>query len=292
MDYSKYYLRNYRPEEDGSRTFDEASPYPELPDRPHMPEIVYINPDGEEFVPEPQIIRTPSSEKAKKPFFTRFVINTLIVLVVILSLFVSVDFITDGALVEEVTRLIYDEKPYYAVLELPADTPEEAIVNAETLRMGGSAGYPISYDGKYYCVADLYDNRKDAENSAPPSNAVIYELTVTPPELPDEYAPYLERPHRLYDALKELEAQLLSGEIGTGEAVLQAKQLYETVLIETDELKSMSEDRATRQVLEFVSDYSVALAALESVCDESALRQSYVGDLKYARCQIMFAFAL
>ena len=190
------------------------------------------------------------------------------------------------------TRLIYDEKPYYAVLELPADTPEEAIVNAETLRMGGSAGYPISYDGKYYCVADLYDNRKDAENSAPPSNAVIYELTVTPPELPDEYAPYLERPHRLYDTLKELEAQLLSGEIGTGEAVLQAKQLYETVLIETDELKSMSEDRATRQVLEFVSDYSVALAALESVCDESALRQSYVGDLKYARCQIMFAFAL
>lgn len=292
MDYSKYYLRNYRPEEDDSRTFDEASPYPELPDRPHMPEIVYINPNGEEFVPEPQIIRTPSPEKAKKPFFTRFVINTLIVLVVILSLFVSVDFITDGALVEEVTRLIYDEKPYYAVLELPADTPEEAIVNAETLRMGGSAGYPISYDGKYYCVADLYDNRKDAENSAPPSNAVIYELTVTPPELPDEYAPYLERPHRLYDALKELETQLLSGEIGTGEAVLQAKQLYETVLIETDELKSMSEDRATRQVLEFVSDYSVALAALESVCDESALRQSYVGDLKYARCQIMFAFAL
>ena len=65
MDYSKYYLRNYRPEEDGSRTFDEASPYPELPDRPHMPEIVYINPDGEEFVPEPQIVRTPSSEKAK-----------------------------------------------------------------------------------------------------------------------------------------------------------------------------------------------------------------------------------
>ena len=292
MDYSKYYLRNYRPEEDEARPFDDVAPYPELPDREHTPEIVYINPDGEEFIPTPDSERIKRRNEAKKPFFTRLVINSLIAIVVILSIFVSADFITDGALVEEVTRLIYDEKPYYAVLELPADTPEDAIVNAETLRLSGSAGYPIKFDGKYYCVADLYDNRSDAEASTPPSNAVIYELTLTPPELPDEYDKYLERPHRIFDALKELEDKLQAGEIGTGEAVLQAKQLYETVLIETDELKSMSEERATKPVLEFVSDYSVALAALENICDESAAHQSYIGDLKYARCQIMFAFAL
>ena len=96
----------------------------------------------------------------------------------------------------------------------------------------------------------------------------------------------------MFDALKETEEKLLSGQAGISEAISDVKALYEIVLTETDELKSMSNDRATKAILEFVSDYSVALAALEMLCDDNVTVQSYVSDLKYARCQIMFAFAL
>lgn len=291
MDYSKYYLRNYRRDEERPPS-DAEIPYDGTSEQRHVPEIVYINPDGEEFFPQPPSADARPDKTGKKPFLTRFVINVLVAVVVILSLFVSVDFITDGGLVEEVTRLIYDEKPYYAVLELPADSPEEAILNSQTLRIGGKAGYPVRYDGKYYCVADLFDNDGDAEKSLPPSGASIYELTLTPPELPEEYEKFIERPHRLFDALKETEEKLLSGQAGISEAISDVKALYEIVLTETDELKSMSNDRATKAILEFVSDYSVALAALEMLCDDNVTVQSYVSDLKYARCQIMFAFAL
>lgn len=292
MDYTKYYLRNYRPDDDDNAD-DTARPvYRELPDRPHIPEIVYINPDGEEFVPQAQTAPKESKREVKKPFFTRLVINVLIGLVVILSLFVSVDFVTDGRLVEEVTHLIYDEKPYYAVLELPADTPQEALKNAQTLRIGGKAGYPISYDGRYYCAAELYDNRTDAENSEHSSSAVIYELTLKKPELPDEYDKYIERPHRMFDDLKDVEQKLQSGEIGEREALLKVEELYEQALLEADELKNLSEDRATKAVLEFVSDYSVAVATFEMLCSDEPTNMTFVGDLKYARCQIMFAFAL
>ena len=94
------------------------------------------------------------------------------------------------------------------------------------------------------------------------------------------------------DNLDDIAAKLASGEMSPSQALLSVEELYEQTLIESDELKALSNERATKQILEFVSDYSVAVAALASLCDESVYRTNYASDVRYARCQILFAFAL
>lgn len=293
MDYSKYYLKNYRPDDEGEAGGEPAYSGPLL-DRPHTPEIVYINPDGEEFVPDPPREARPAPRKSadKKPFGVRLIINVLIALVVILSIFVSVDFITDGQLIEAVTELFSQTRTYYAVLDLPSDTVQGTVVNAETVRLGGKAGYPIKYDGSYYCVLDIYGDRKSADNAGASANSVIYEFSCSAPDLPSEYDAYLDKPYEVCDNLDDIAAKLASGEMSSSQALLSVEELYEQTLIESDELKALSNERATKQILEFVSDYSVAVAALASLCDESVYRTNYASDVRYARCQILFAFAL
>ena len=51
MDYSRFYLKNYVPEKTDDKEDDDKIVFPKIELR-NQPEIIYINPDGEEFEPD------------------------------------------------------------------------------------------------------------------------------------------------------------------------------------------------------------------------------------------------
>ncbi len=293
MDYSKYYLKNYVPERDRGAGNDngDSEPIYEIPERgSYAPEIVYINPDGEEFTPEPTAKYVDVEKKrGKQSRLTSIVIDVMIAAVVVLTLIVSADLVTDGAVIGAITSLFDDSTRFYAVLEKPNDNVQDAISDAQQIRADGKAGYLIRYRDKYYCVSEIYDSREVAESAKGSSDALIYEFSYSPPDLPDEYSSLLDIPIKITSDLDGILSSLENGEIGSTAAIEQISEIRDELSAKSKTLDG-SVGETSKESVAFRSDISVALAALDCLCE--GVHPELAADIRYAKCQVLLAFAL
>lgn len=308
MDYSKFYLKNYVPEQNDEN--DDSPVMPRIESRT-QPEIIYINPDGEVF--DPQLSSTIKSEDAKteqediadeypkvtrkeppakKSFANRFCQTILIFAIVIMSLIVSADFITDGKAIAAITQLADSaDVEYYAVLENGVTDLEKCKVNAYAMRLQGGAGFTVKNGDDYYNVYEMFENKSDAEKHANQNGGKLIELnTDFYDDLSGEMKSYIDYPIRTCADLNNVLASLIAKEITTAQALEKLNGVKEDFAVEYDNMNNAATSDESDKTVVLLANASVALSELERLCDTSVSRPNLACDIRYAVCRIIFTY--
>lgn len=323
MDYSKFYLKNYVPREDDVKD-DDQNPRLRIETR-SQPEIIYINPDGEEFDPEtevgsvkdkqnafqrnespdeniyipqsehensfaPQVIR--KQQENRPSFANKFCQTVLIFAIVIMSLIVSADFITDGKAIAALTNAVMSDKiEYYAVLSDPSEDTQSAIAKSYSVRLKGGAGFIVKNGQSYYNVFELYDNRDDAEEYMKNNGGEIITLsTEYYDNISGDLKNYADYPVKTCEQLNAVLASLTAKEITSQQALEKLTDVKEDFAVLYDNMNNASKTDEDNAGLALLANASVALSALESLCDQNATRPNLACGIRYAVCQIMFTY--
>ena len=328
MDYSKFYLKNYTPEPD-EREKEENSNIiiPRIESR-SQPEIIYINPDGEEFAPSalsetyeksdagdnspegfdiscnqnkqacelrekdnlPFVVRR--QEKARQPFISRFCQVVLIFAIVIMSLIVSADFVTDGKAIAAISNLISTDNPtYYAVLTNPKDDLQSSQVDSYAMRLKGGAGFTVKNNEKYYNVYAIYKNKSDAEKYVSDNGGEILSLSTTfYDEIESELKNYTDYPFKTVDNLNEVAQNLTDKKINVSQALEQISEIKDDFALTYDNMNKISNGNSDDKSVTLLANASVALSSLEYLCDTSVSRPNLVCDVRYTVCRILFTY--
>ena len=310
MDYSKFYLKNYVPEP--SEEAEDSPVLPRIETRP-QPEIIYINPDGEVFDPEqssephsdehPAIDyaektvdiyseATKKAPQAKKSFANRFCQTILIFAIVIMSLIVSADFITDGKAVAAMTQLFSGQTiEYYAVLQDGVENAETCKVNAYAMRLKGGAGFTVKNGDLYYNVYSLFESKSEAEEYAEQNGGELLILkTDYYDDLDGELKNYIDYPVKTCADLNNVLADLTNKEITTTQALDKLNDIKEDFAVEYDNMDNAAQSDSSDKSIVLIANASVALAALDYLCDTTVSRPNLACDIRYTICRIMFTY--
>lgn len=326
MDYSKYYLKNYVPEEEErSGDENEKTIIPKIELR-SQPEIIYINPDGEEFDPTTQpglanetsdyenqsdtdsiyenenlpqeknqskvpfFVRKP--EKVKQPFFNRFCQVVLIFAIVIMSLIVSADFVTDGKAIAAISSLISENtRTYYAVLTNPKDDVTSSQVDSYAMRLKGGAGFTVRNNEKYYNVYAVYKNQSDAEEYVNENGGEILFLSTNfYDKIESELKNYTDYPFKTVDELNEVAQNLSDKKINASQALEKISEIKDDFAVTYDNMNKLSTGNNDDKSVTLLANASVALSSLEYLCDTTVSRPNIICDIRYTVCRILFTY--
>lgn len=309
MDYSKFYLKNYVPEDEPDKDVPEGS-VPRIEER-IQPEIIYINPDGEVFDPEetkrderddykttdseysaPEIATTRKPETIKKSFANRFCQAVLLFAIVVMSIVVSADFVTDGKAVAALTDLLSAQKTeYYAVLADGDADLETSKVNAYAMRLKGGAGFTIKNGDNYYNVYSVFEKKSDAENYAEQNGGKILTLSTDYyDDMSGELKNYADYPVRTCADLNAVIDGLTNKELTTAQAIEKLNDVKEDFASTYDNMNNAAQGDDGNKSVPLLANASVALAALERLCDTSVSRPNLVCDIRYTVCSIIFTY--
>lgn len=308
MDYSKFYLKNYVPE-----PTDDDDDTPVLPriETRTQPEIIYINPDGEVFDPEqsstphdeeneygigneapvhPEVVR--KTPEIKKSLANRFCQTILIFAIVIMSLIVSADFITDGKAVAAITQLFTEKQvEYYAVLEGGVADAETCKVNAYAMRLKGGAGFTVKNGDSYYNVYALFEDRSDAEEYSKQNGGEILTLgTDFYDDLDGELKNFADYPVKTVTDLNNVLEDLTNKEITTTQALEKLNDIREDFAVTYDNMDNAAQSDDAEKGVTLLANASVALAALNYLCDTTVSRPNLACDIRYTVCRIVFTY--
>lgn len=325
MDYSKFYLKNYVPDQDADES-DEKIVVPELGMR-SQPEIIYINPDGEEFDPENRresqnsafgysvedgianlddgytasddeyripVSRAENAAKTEKKqsFAARFCQAVLIFAIIVMTLIVSADFISDGKAIAAIADLANGNvEKYYAVLCNPKDNMDNVEIDAYAMRLKGGAGFAVKNGEKYYIVYDVYGNLSDAEDYVKENGGEI--LTLESDNYDDvegELKNYTDYPHKTVKELGDVLEELTSKKITTSEALDKLKDIRENFAVTYENMNSVSVADNDEASLRLLANASVAMSALDYLLDLTISRPNLACDIRYTVCRILFVY--
>lgn len=325
MDYSKFYLKNYVPDQNADES-DEKIVVPELGMR-SQPEIIYINPDGEEFDPENRresqnspfgysvedgianrddgytasddeyripVSRAENAAKTEKKqsFAARFCQAVLIFAIIVMTLIVSADFISDGKAIAAIADLANGNvEKYYAVLCNPKDNMDNVEIDAYAMRLKGGAGFAVKNGEKYYIVYDVYGNLSDAEDYVKENGGEI--LTLERDNYDDvegELKNYTDYPHKTVKELGDVLEELTSKKITTSEALDKLKDVRENFAVTYENMNSVSVADNDEASLRLLANASVAMSTLDYLLDLTISRPNLACDIRYTVCRILFVY--
>lgn len=334
MDYSKFYLKNYEPE-DSEEKEEEKIVFPQLETR-RQPEIIYINPDGEVFDPELENLNARREDihddgsdannfehkgiykdsdptikshdesltfdnyvkvsrkqpEAKKSFLNAFCQTVLIFAIIVMSIIVSADFIADGKVISSVVNSFSSQKiEYYAVLENPKADLTSSQVDSYAMRLKGGAGFTVKNGDNYYNVFAIYENISDAENRIKQNGGEILILsTEFYDKISGDLKDYSDYPEKVCDDLTKIASQLISQEITTAQALEKINDVKEDFSVLYDNMSGISASDNDDKSLTLLANASVAMSALEYLCDTTVSRPNLVCDIRYTVCRIIFTY--
>lgn len=337
MDYSRFYLKNYTPPKDSDDEKDDSQSIPLV--RTSSPEIIYINPDGEEFTPEvaktddedcslsekteygsyseikeqkPQNDLLPAHnaediysayrynkksqskapEQGKKSHLNKFFQALCIFVIVVMTLIVCADFLSDGKAISAFSQLISSKQTYYAVIADPKDDLQSAKISSYAFRLKGLAGYVIKKDGKYYNVLNVFDNEKSAQDCAEEYSASSITIqTNAYDDIEGDLKKYRDYHKTLIQSLSQTADDLTQKKTDTSKAIEELDRIRTTFEQTYKEMDAASKNQASKNSVALLANASVASGALTRLCDTSVQRPNLVCDIRYTACLILFSYA-
>ena len=320
MDYSRFYLKNYVPEKTDDKEDDDKIVFPKIELR-NQPEIIYINPDGEEFEPDftdrrdnlyeenrsnlllsqedtdnrenhtvPTSFKKPNDKKQST--LNRICQAILIFAIVVMSIIVSADFVSNGKAISAITILLSDSTPvHYAVLTNPKDDLETSQVDSYAMRLKGGAGYIVKNQGKFYNVYAVYDNEEDANDYIKSNGGEIVKLTTENYDaIKGELKNYTDYPIKLCEDLNAMLKDLTDKKITTSEALEKLNDIKNNFDVTYDNMSNVAKSDEESDGVILIANASVAVAALERLCDTTVSRPNLACDIRYTVCQILFTY--
>ena len=320
MDYSRFYLKNYVPEKTDDKEDDDKIVFPKIELR-NQPEIIYINPDGEEFEPDftdrrdnlyeenrsnlllsqedtdnrenhtvPTSFKKPNDKKQST--LNRICQAILIFAIVVMSIIVSADFVSNGKAISAITSLLSDSTPvHYAVLTNPKDDLETSQVDSYAMRLKGGAGYIVKNQGKFYNVYAVYDNEEDANDYIKLNGGEIVKLTTENYDaIKGELKNYTDYPMKLCGDLNATLKDLTDKKITTSEALEKLNDIKNNFDVTYDNMSNVAKSDEESDGVILIANASVAVAALERLCDTTVSRPNLACDIRYTVCQILFTY--
>lgn len=319
MDYSRFYLKNYVPEEKDDKEDDSKIVFPKIELR-NQPEIIYINPDGEEFEPDftdrredlyrenrtdaakkenaddqdnhivPTSLKKPSEKKQSTA--SRICQVVLIFAIVVMTIIVSADFVSNGKAISAIASLLSGSAPvHYAVLTDPKDDIETSQVDSYAMRLKGGAGYIVKNQEKYYNVYAVYDNKEDANNYVKSNGGEIVKLTTKNYDnIKGELKNYIDYPIKLCEDLNATLKDLTNKKITTSEALEKLKDIKNDFDVTYDNMSNVAKSDEESDGVLLLANASVAVAALERLLDTTVSRPNLACDIRYTVCQILFTY--
>lgn len=310
MDYSKFYLKNYVPEPDNDNDM------PEIPriETHSLPEIIYINPDGEVFDPGiqnssqnestnsgalsepedkvaiPEVVRKP--HVSKQSALNRFCQATLIFAIIVMSLIVSADFVTNGKAIAAITGAFTPSvQNYYAVLTNPREDLATCKADSYAMRLKGGAGFVVKNGDNYYNVYAIFDNESDAEEYINQNGGETLTLTTNYyDEIDGELKNYIDYPVKTCESLNDVLTKLADRDITTSEALDKLEDIKNDFAVTYDNMNNAANGNESGKSLSLLANASVALSALDYLCDTSVSRPNLACDIRYTVCVILFTY--
>ena len=331
MDYSKFYLKNYVPtdepvEEEDKIIFPrlEARTQPEImyinPDGEVFdPELKSetdekedinilnngqssINDDKNENVSVYEGIEENSSYNhphvarkqiaKKQSLANRFCQVMLIFTIVVMSIIVSADFLTDGKAIAAIMDCFKANKiEYYAVLENPRDDITSSQVDSYAMRLKGGAGFTVKNADKYYNVYAVFDNVSDAESYSKENGGQILTLnTEFYDDIQGELKSYKDYPVKTVDDLNKILSDQKEKKITTAQAIEKLGDVKEDFAMTYDNMNNAAKGDNEDKSVTLLANASVALSALEYLCDTTVSRPNLACDIRYTVCRIIFTY--
>lgn len=317
MDYSKFYLKNYVPEQND----DEKEQQTILSIKTRtQPEIIYINPDGEVFDPKidniddkmesenvfrsdrevyisdeishftPEVVRKP--EKQKQSVLNRFCQATLIFAIIIMSIIVSADFISDGKAISAIASVFSPgEIKYYAVLTNPKSDIESCKADSYAMRLKGGAGFIVKNEEKYYNVYAVFEKESDADDYIKENGGELLVLTTDfYKDIDGELKSYTDYPVKVCEELDTVLNDLSAKNITTAQALEKLNEIKENFAVTYDNMNNAAKSDSNAKSVSLLANASVASSALDYLCNTSVSRPNLACDIRYTVCSILFTY--
>ena len=101
---------------------------------------------------------------------------------------------------------------------------------------------------------------------------------------------YSDYPEKVCDDLTKIASQLTSQEITTAQALEKINDVKEDFSVLYDNMSGISASDNDDKSLTLLANASVAMSALEYLCDTTVSRPNLVCDIRYTVCRIIFTY--
>lgn len=251
------------------------------------------NVSGNTSISEEKYVKvTRKPQKERKNFANAFCQTVLIFAIIVMTLIVSADFLTDGKVIAAIASGFSAEKiEYYTVLEDPKTDMESSKVDSYAMRLKGGAGFTVKNGENYYNVFAVYDDRSDAEEHIKQNGGELITLSTDFYDgVTSELKNYTDYPKKVCDDLSGIAEQLTSQEISAAEALEKINDVKEDFAVIYDNMNNVAPGDNDDKSVTLLANASVALSALEYLCDTTVSRPNLVCDIRYTVCRIIFTY--
>ena len=242
---------------------------------------------GENFV---KVSR--KQRKEQKKFANAFCQTVLIFAIIVMTLIVSADFLTDGKVIAAIAAGFSAEKlEYYAVLENPETDMTSSRVDSYAMRLKGGAGFIVKNGENYYNVFAVYDDISDAKDHIKQNGGELITLSTDYYDnVTSDLKNYTDYPKKVCDDLTKIASQLTSQQISAAEALEKINTVKEDFAVVYNNMTNVAPESNDDKSVTLLANASVAVSALEYLCDATASRPNLVCDIRYTVCRIIFTY--
>lgn len=248
---------------------------------------------GNEYTSGENFVKVSRKQrKEKRNFANAFCQTVLIFAIIVMALIVSADFLTDGKVLAAIASGFSAQKiEYYAVLEKPKTDMTSSRVDSYAMRLKGGAGFTVKNGENYYNVFAVYDDLSEAEDYIKQNGGELITLSTDfYDNVTSDLKNYTDYPKKVCDDLTEIASQLTSQQISTAEALEKINTVKEDFAVVYDNMTNVAPESNDDKSVTLLANASVAVSALEYLCDTTASRPNLVCDIRYTVCRIIFTY--
>lgn len=241
----------------------------------------------------PYVVKKSNKDDVnKKSFINRFCQAILILAIVVMSIVVSADFVTDGKVIAAIVNGIgQTDLVYYAVLENPKDDLTTSQVDSYAMRLKGGAGFTVKNGDKYYNVFAIYSDKNDADEYVKQNGGEILTLSTDfYKDIQGELKNFTDYPEKICNELDSVLNDLTQKKITTTQAIEKINDVKEDFKVTYDNMSNVSKSDGDDKSVTLLANASVALSALEYLCDTTVSRPNLACDIRYTVCRIIFTY--
>lgn len=304
MDYSKYYFKNRKAEDEmSSEEFSPQIVYIDYPTEQENDKVydLEIVPDEyviDENIDEKNIEKSPKNNKNPKGIVTKTIIFLLTIIVVAMSTFVLSDIAVKGQLITVFGQKI-DEKNvertyYFLCLDTSKDMLDARSISA-SIRLQGGAGYVVKNGDEYAIVGNIFVDKEDADKVSDKNNnssVLAVKIAKFGYKRVDKTVQTLvenvkEYGLKVLDSLIDIQTRYMDGTLGKTEVYTALERerirLENTIELFKAQTVKYSEDNLIKDIL---LDMRVAQSFLLGLEDKNQALPNLVSNIRYYACQI------
>ncbi len=310
MDYSQYYFKNRKDDEEQNQEefspqivyidYPSQTPSDKVYDLEVVPNDYIIDENFDEKDKQNREVRNKKRgyERKKIGFVSKVLIFLLTIVVVAMSTFVLSDIAVKGQLITVFGQMIEDknvDKTYYFVcLGRSSDILDARSISA-SMRLQGGAGFVVKDGEEYAVIGNVFATKEDAQRvSNKNSNSSVIEVKIAKfgyKKIDKTVQTLVENVKdctiRVLDMLIDIQAGYMDGTLGKAE-VCTAIERERIALENTAELfkaqtVKYAEDSLVKDIL---LDMRVAQSFLLELADKKQALPNMVSNIRYYACQI------